>query len=228
MLLAVLGRGIQQISDGNWDVTEDLEVYDPAGAHLLKRVSFVDDHNPHCLVGGGQLNILAGVALHRKLGAELMVCGYAHRLPYLVAGDGPTDSEVGSACFRAGLEAEGLPLPEILVWPRDKVMPDRSNTARELLNMFELALQRGSKHVSVVTVALHLPRTILFARHHVRERPDFRALEISFYASEQVLVEANPGLYATRVLALQMSQAYARTAFYERRGVLAFLSGTYR
>ncbi|MEK7125796.1 MAG: hypothetical protein AAB880_02655 [Patescibacteria group bacterium] len=228
MLLAVLGRGVQEISDGNWDVTEDLEVCDPAGAHFLKRVPLVDDHNPHCLVGGGQLSILAGVELHRKLGAELMVCGYAHRLPYLLECGGPTDSEVGSACFRAILDSAGLLLPEILVWPRDKVMPEKSNTARELQNMLELAVERGIEDVAVVTVAVHLPRTILFAQEIVRRQDHFQPLELSFYASEQVLAEANAGLYATRVLSLQMSQAYARTAFYERRGVQAWLAGIYR
>lgn len=226
MLLAILGRGSQEVAGSGWDVTEDLEVCGPTGAHLAVRVP-ADDQNPYCRVGGGELNLLAGAELHRKLGAALVVCGYGHRLPYLLECNGPSDSEVMSERFYAILNAECMSLPEVRVWHRDRVVPGNSNTQRELQNIFEFALERGIQRVAVVTVAVHLPRTILFARDHRHKNHAFRTLEISFHVSEQVLVEADPQRYIGRVLALQSSQSYIRTAFFERRGSQAFIEGRY-
>ncbi len=86
MLIAILGRGIQRVgSGGSWEVTEDLEVCAPDRTHLPDRVP-ADDQNPCCLVGGGELNLLAGLELHRRIGAIVAVCAYSHRAPYLGRG----------------------------------------------------------------------------------------------------------------------------------------------
>ena len=75
-LLAILGRGIQQIEeDKGWTLTEDLEVCDEKGGHLAVRVPS-DDNNPYCLIGGGELNLRAGIILCREQSDSLhtVVC----------------------------------------------------------------------------------------------------------------------------------------------------------
>lgn len=227
MLMAILGRGIQRSRGSvSWEFTEDLEVCAPDRTHLADRVH-ADDQNPCCLVGGGELNLLAGLELHRRTPAEIVVCAYSHRAGYLVETDGPSESEVMSARLTGFIHENRLRLPKIEVWSRDRFDEASSNTHCELENAFTLARERGIRRVSVVTVSVHLPRAMLFARDLTEKQGDFRNLEVSFFASEQVLVEACPRKYAPRVLALYASQAYARTAFYERRGSVAFLEGRY-
>ena len=227
MLIAILGRGIQRIQS-KWCLTEDLEICSPTGAHLVERIQ-VDDKNPHCVVGGGELNLLAGVELQRKMksGASVWVCGYTNRAPYLVEQNAPSESEIMSEILKQTLEKEELPLPKIEVWGPDRALEGRSNTQQELKNIFGLALAQGINEVMVITITVHLPRTISFAKDHLTQESNFQCLQVNFLASEQVLVEINPQLYARRVLDLYSSQAFLRSSFYEGRGVNAFLNGTY-
>ncbi len=120
-----------------------------------------------------------------------------------------------------------LPLPEVCAWDRDRPGKGPSNTHRELLNILLLAFERSIHRVSVVTVSVHVPRIVLFTRSIVEKNSGLGHIEVSFVASEQVLVEACPSKYAPRALALYASQAYTRTAFYERRGSIAFLEDRY-
>lgn len=226
MLLAILGRGIQKLPSGQWVLTEDLEVCSPTGAHLIERLP-IDDRNPHCLVSGSELNLLAGVEIHRTHPVQIVVCAYAARAPYLVDADAPSESEIMSNQLKLLIAQNNLAIPEIVVWPRDKVVSGISNTQRELRNIFELAVTKDIKKVVVVTVTVHLPRTISFAKDHLIKEKNFRDLRVNFLASEQVLVEASPRLYTCRVLTLYSSQAFIRSAFYEHRGIMAFLNGTY-
>ncbi len=225
MLMAILGRGIQRVN-GYWEMTEDLEVCAPDKSHLPDRVP-LDDANPDCLVGGGELNLLAGVEVHRRTPATVAVCAYAHRAPYLAKVGGPSESEVMSEKLSGLMNDRRLRLPEVCVWDRDRLGEDPSNTHRELANVFALACERTIADVHVVTVSVHLPRIAVFARSLTERDMRFRHLAVSLFASEQVLVEACPAKYAPRVLGLWGSQAYTRTAFYERRGTVAFLQGRY-
>ena len=125
MLLAILGRGIQRVN-GKWELTEDLEVCAPTGAPLVDHQP-VDDKNPHCLVGGGELNLLAGVELHRRHCAQIIVCAYGNKSPYLLETDAPSESEIMPQELHRLISLNSLPMPTIMVWPRNKVVAGRNN-----------------------------------------------------------------------------------------------------
>ncbi len=64
VLLAILGRGIQHPSPEStvWELTPDIELCDEKGAHLPFRAPENDD-DPRSIIGGGELNVLAGAIL---------------------------------------------------------------------------------------------------------------------------------------------------------------------
>ena len=233
MLIAVLGRGIQRqrqplgaVDTTFWAPTDDLEMCAPDGSHLVERLP-VDDHSPNCRIGGGELNLLAGAELYdRSIGETVFCCAYGNRSPYLVDVDGHSESEVMSVKLAGMINELGLELPLIVVWPKEKVVFGKSNTQRELQNIFELALKKGIIEVTIVTVAVHMPRTIAFAEYYLSDVCN-NSINVSYYASEQVLVESDYRKYAPRVLAMYKSLAFARTAYFEHRGTEAFLSGNY-
>src|SRR5271157_1264609 len=132
-ILAILGRGIQRHhKNGSWVLTEDLELCDEKSAHLAVRKP-ADDENPFCMVGGGELNLLAGIALYNQEGANIVVCAYGDRSEYLKSIDAPSESMVMSGYFLHACRTAN-----IRVWKKEMSMPGPSNTNRELKNIFEL------------------------------------------------------------------------------------------
>lgn len=227
-VLAILGRGIQKITPhGGWVLTEDLEMYGENGGHLIVREP-VDDKSTRCLIGGGELNLLAGLELFIREGAKTVVYAYGHRATYLREIDGPTESEVMSRRFAELLEKEhhGWREPRIVIWPRDRDVPGPSNTRAELENILELARENRGSEIAIVSVAVHLPRAMVFAEKH-QEKPAFRDQSLDFFSSEEILLEADAAKYAPRVLNIYASEAMRRTAEREAQGVQDFLAGKY-
>lgn len=225
-IIAVLGRGIQKNSeDGAWDLAEDTEICDERLAHLAVRVA-VDDTNPNCIIGGGELNLLAGLELYRRYGAKMVVCAYGDRSDYLKSIDAPSESMVMSDKFAPLAVYMGLPEPQIGVWTKDMTAPGRSNTDRELLNILELALRYDLTTIAVVTVSVHFCRSLVYSRNHLA-KPEFGCLAVEFFASESVLMEANPGLYGPRIQKMMGSLAYQRNLAREVYGINRILDGTY-
>lgn len=224
-VIAILGRGIRRLEPLGpcWVLTEDLEVYDDNGAHLRARVP-ADDENPNCLVGGGELNLHAGLALYQLEGSRIVVCAYGNRSAYLREAEAPLESVVMSKIFK-----DRAPLTQTSVWSEDDPTRFPSNSDRELQNIFEFAVSSrdfSRVRVAVLTVAVHLPRVMLFSKKHL-EAPEFENLRVSFFSAEQVFLETNPML-APRILALWSSKAFQRTAERELRGVRNFEAGNYR
>lgn len=238
LLLAVLGRGILC---PHFLPTEDIEVCDNKFAHRSVAISPDDDH-PNCIVGGSSLNLEAAHLLIWEHNPDVIVCAYGGRSPYLVSSDAPSESEVMTAALREQLEQLAVDYtgdsrpwlnctrPEFVVWPKDRPTPEgtRSNALQELINIFELALERGVKAVTIVTVTVQVPRVTLFANNHRRRRPEFQRLTVGTISSEEVLMDHDARRYAPRVAALFASKAFARTAKLEERGISDFLAGKYQ
>lgn len=236
-LLAILGRGIQKIEEkGPWVLTDDLEMCDEKGAHLPVRVP-VDDENPNCLVGGGNMNLVAGYWLGVEYQPRVVVCAYGGRSAYLQSVNGPTESVIMDRMLvnmlmeaaNSGGFTPGVHLfshGEFIAWPREKTVPGPSNTNRELQNIFELAVERGLTKVGVVTVAVHYARTLLMAERHL-VKPEFSHLEFQCYASEDVLLRVDSEMYGPRIRAMHFSKAFMRTLFREVRGINFLLAGNY-
>jgi len=219
-LLAILGRGIQRLPDGSWTVTEDLEICAENSAHLTDRVP-ADDENPHCLIGGGELNLLAGIQLHKRGFGDIVVCAYGDRSDYLKSIDAPSESMIVSDLF-----LKYCPNALIRVWTKEMSMPGPSNTNRELQNIFELAVKEKIDAVAIVTIDLHMPRTLVMAQRHLAKHK-FRRLDARFFVSEQVLAEADPKTYGQRRETLRRSKAMARNWAREQLGIFKVITDAY-
>ncbi len=222
-LLAVLGRGLKE-QNGKWFLTRDLERGNEQGMYCADNTP-IDDTDPHCLIGGGELNLFAGHKLCRQYAEtlKLMVCAYGARAPYLISADGPSESEIMT---RRLFELNPLgPLPEVAIWPHDRLADGRSNTDRELFNIFELAVERGYKSVGIVTISIHYARSLLMAQRHLQNQK-LSHLILQFFVSEDVLLRYDKK-WEERVRKMNGSKAFIRSLFLEQRGINALLAGTY-
>ncbi|MEK9180428.1 MAG: hypothetical protein AAB897_03380 [Patescibacteria group bacterium] len=231
-ILAVLGRGIQQNEPGGqWHLTGDIEVCDEKFAHLPVRVPENDD-DPHSIVGGGHLNLFAGIQLSRSLNPEVVVCAFGFRSNYLKSVNAPSESQVMSDEFEVlrGKQNYG---PTLHIFREDgggwSHVADRpSNTNQEIDNIFYWALNRDIYNVAIVTVTVHAARSLLMAQRHLSSgKPGYDKINLQFYASENVLLEANPQTWSARCQKLLGSRSFQRNFQLEQRGINALLSGKY-
>lgn len=224
-LLATLGRGIQRPDDVSlWVLTEDLEVLADDGAHPIIRRP-IDDFNPNCVIGGGELNLLASLELCKKYLPRLVVFAYAHRAKYLKKVDGPSESSVMYREFCRRCDSESLLKISVDVWPTKEDRDGLSNSRTEVINIIELALQKGYSSVGIVSVMIQLPRARLFAERYLKEKGIQNKVLVEFFSSELVLVQSDPVTYGPRVLKMFSSQAFARNAIREGNGVNNLLAG---
>lgn len=228
-ILAILGRGIQKLreSDPNseissWQLTEDLEVCTDLGAHLPVRVP-ADDNNPNCLVGGAQMNLEAGKVLIQQHAPQIVVCAYGDRSKYLKDVGGPSESEVMSeVLYRSRMTTKS----KLAVWQREHSTELASNTRQEILNIFDLAIERELTRIGFVTVGVHVPRTATFIAKHISTFPKYQHLSPVLFESEEVLLGSSDR-WKPRVDALRNSQAFSRNLANEFKGTLAALTGKY-
>ena len=229
MLLVVMGRGIQQETPGKWYLTEDLEVVaDDRGGHLPTRVP-QDDNNPLCLVGGGKLNVIAGMELYKKLNPELVTLAYGDRHPYLRDIGAPSENQVMTDAFLKLMKfvgAEGME-SRTARWTLTE-SETRPNSKREIQNSLELAAGVGIHDVTVVTVLVHAWRLSLFIKELQSEHPELRPLRINLVTSEEVLLEADPETFDQRIRNMHASEAFMRTIRTEGFGINHVLNGRYK
>ncbi|MBI2476195.1 MAG: YdcF family protein [Candidatus Taylorbacteria bacterium] len=201
--------------NGPWVLTEDLEVCDERSAHLPVRVP-ADDDNPFCMVGGGEMNLRAGIELIYKYGPTMVVCAYGGRSQYLESIGAPSESEVMSRELRYQIQYDleisswRPSLPSIVVWKRTRQLPVPSNTRQELLNIFDLAIEYEMTRVAIVTVGVHVPRAATYVAKHLSVYEKYRGLSPVVLESEEVLLAANREKYGPRVEALRNSKSFAR------------------
>lgn len=233
-LLAIMGRGIQRLNKesdvtnvASWVLTEDLELCDKESAHLPIRVS-PDDENPLCMVGGGELNLLAGIELVNLYKPTAVVCAYGHRSAYLASIDAPSESEVMSYHLRHSTRFSSLDEdPDIMKWERGRTVPGPSNTGRELLNIFDLALERGFETIGIVTVGVHVPRTAAYVAKHFSVHERYRSLTPIVLESEEVCLHSDEALWRPRVEALRASKSFARNWAREADGIQKIVRDVY-
>ncbi len=233
-LLAILGRGIQRLDPNSdstlissWALTEDIEICDSNLAHLTVRVP-KDDSNQSSIVGGGELNLRAGLEFIKKHQPRYVVCAYAHRAEYLLSVNGPTESEVISNLVNQAFRDEKIPSPNVLIWNRDRVLSGPSNTGVEVLNIFKLALEYGLQSVGIVTVGVHVPRTATYTAKHRSVHDKYRVLSVNILESEEILLRSNELLWGSRVEILRASQSFARNWAREADGIQKIIRDVYR
>jgi hypothetical protein len=224
-LIAILGRGIQQLfKDGPWVLTEDLETCDERSAHLPVRAP-VNDEDPHCLIGGGEMNLAAGACLVEKYRPLIAVCAYGGRSAYLESINAPSESEVMSTELRRALRANAR--TNIIVWNRDRQLPVPANTRQELLNIFDLAVEYKVPKIALVTVGVHVPRTAAYVAKHLSVYPQYRELSPVVLESEEVLLGLSRNHYAPCVEVMRNSKAFARNWAREADGISKIIRDVY-
>ncbi|MGC9598993.1 MAG: hypothetical protein ABSE18_01250 [Minisyncoccia bacterium] len=228
-LLAILGRGIQHPSatSQEWVLTPDLEICDKKGAHLAVRVP-ENDNVRNSVIGGGELNVLAGALLARKLRPQIVTCAYGARSKYLNSIGAPSESQIMTDAFLAEAKRQNGMVPEVNIFNEEEWKADASGTNRELYNVFSLATRLRVPKVAILTVAVHLPRTIVMAQEHLKKESKFKGITLECHASELVLLDADPAKYGDRVRRIFGSKSYARNLDREMSGINDLFAGKYK
>lgn len=235
-LIAILGRGIQkdkklvkkvkkESKKDPWVLTEDLEVCDKNSAHLVDRVP-MDDSNPYCMIGGGEANLLAGKLLMRQCMPKVVVCAYGHKAKYLEPEDFPNESGVMGEQLRPYLPS-GC---ELVTWERNRypspLVP--SNTRQEMLNVLDLALERGLSRIAFIAIGVHMPRAATYlSKHMTVYRDRYRNLSTVMLETEELLLSFDREKYSARVEAIRNSRAFARNWVREADGISKIVRDVY-
>jgi len=237
-MVAILGRGIQRLSaGGSWALTENLELCDTNSAHLPVRAP-IDDTSPYCMIGGGEMNLRAGLELIRQHKPKIVVCAYGGRSEYLESINGPSESEVMSEMLYLKMADDPHFMdrwggPDVRVWPRTRQLPVPSNTRQELLNIFDLALEHDSifmqnfPNVAIVTVGVHVPRTATYVAKHLSTNPKYQSLCPVVFESEEVLLAVDRNKFAPEVEAMRNSKSFARNWEREATGISKIVRDVY-
>lgn len=229
-IIAILGRGTQRRwENGPWVLTEDLEMCDQRSAHLPVRVP-VDDEHPYCMVGGAEMNLRAGIELIVQYKPKIVVCAYGGRSEYLIILDAPSESEVMSNHLVEVMNEMTMfgGVPDVIISKRQWGHPFPTNTRQELLNIFDMALERCLMTIAIVTVGVHVPRAATYVAKHFSVYPKYRHLSVVILESEEVLLAANRDKYCLRVEALRNSKAFARNWEREAVGISKIVRDVYR
>lgn len=237
--VAILGRGIQRLNAkspvgyiNSWALTEDLELCDETSAHLPVREP-ADDGNPFCMIGGGDMNFDAGLELVYRYKPKVVVCAYGGRSGYLESVNGPSESEVMSNRLMIQIEnnhsvqAWQPGFPEVVIWKRDRQLPFQSNTRQELLNIFDLALERNLSRIALVTVGVHVPRTNAYIAKHFSVFEKYRDLSPVLFESEEILLSKDREKNTVRVEAMRRSESFKRNWAREADGIQKIVRDQY-
>ena len=222
-----------QKSVESYFLTPDLEVCDDHSAHYPVRPDCEEEDDmdsfPHCFVGGGELNMAAGIELVKNHKPSTVVCAYGARSGYLAdpSVDGPSESEVMTHLLLRQMHEEA---GEIITWPRDKPSPSGkpAHTGTEIGNILELALEDNCHTVAIVTVGVHVPRAALYLANYMsRDKQLAEKLMVTMFHSEEVLLAADYHRWAPRVAALRNSQAFKRNWAREADGMQKIVRDVY-
>ncbi len=234
-LLAIMGRGIQMHSPeldpedaDSWVLTNLLEITDERGRHLPVRHpqelnNDVDSH-PQARIGGSKFNVEAGAMLLKLRMPLLVVCAYGHRSPYLDSVNGPTESEIMS---RELTNLADDSQTEVMIWARERTRQVPSNTGSEVENIFELALERSYSEVCIVTVGVHVPRTMTYVSKYQSRHPRYRHLKVQVLESEELLKHRGKNV-KDEIDAMRVSSAFMRSWASEADGIQKIIRDVYK
>ena len=225
--LCVLGRGIERVKTryaSVWRPTRYLEQPSAGGGHSGTRHQAAL-HDATSLIAGGNANLLAACTLLDRLRRQghtpNLVIFAAGRPPYLSTGADPTLNE--------GIVMQDSFLRRASLNPRRTrliILTENRNTYDDITSTISLAVQRGISQIAVITVRVHIARSMEFAR----QTPDIKNhLRLSFLAAEDLLHERyrNHPCIVGALDAARTSAAYQRTAAREAHGLQALRTGTY-
>jgi len=225
--ICILGRGIEKVQTRAgfvWRPTRYIEKPTASGAHSGWRVPA--NPNDDCsIIAGAHANVIGGCELfhvsQRTCSGPKLVIFAAGRPAYLAAEPDPMLTE--GRVLREAFVRRAQPSTdvEIIILSRNR------DTRDDIDQTIRLAADRHIATVGIITVNIHLSRTIEFAR---RAAWDGKPIHLVFIGAEELLAER----YAkrSRVLAtlggVTETAAYRRTLAREESGLLALLEGRYK
>lgn len=231
-VICILGRGIEKVKTSSgyvWRPTRLIEKLSEKGWHTGYRLQGLDPDNEFTVIAGSNANVLAAIQLLEELikngNPPQLIIFAAGRPPYLVDDPDPTLSEgtILAAKFVRSIKIDEANMPEIAIQSRNK------NTRDDLEESLRLATEKGLKRLAVVTVSVHIERVREFFNLILKENPQFKNFDVSFFASEKVLLNRyrSVPLYKKLLARVEESAAYQETIEKERKGIEALRSGTY-
>jgi hypothetical protein len=212
---------------GSWALTKDFDIWDITPGVLRPEVlPPKNDDDPNSVIGGGELNLAAAVALYEYFNPYLTVFAYGNRSPYLLQRNYPSESEIMTHLFQ-GIIRERLGVnPRVDIFDEAARQVEGSGTFREVRNILELALTKNFDEVVLVTVLVHMTRVLGMVAKHL-QTPGLGNLrgKIQPEVSECVLMRFEPAQYANRVWELVSSKSYITNLRREAAALEAMRSG---
>jgi hypothetical protein len=188
-----------------------------------------NDDDPNSVIGGGELNLAAGMMLYDELNPQAIVFAYGDNSPALAAKGFPSESSVVSQIFVEKIKERWDETPNVIVFDSDdwKTEGKASGTFNEIRNILRLATRENVDEVVIVTILLHMTRAAGMLEQHLRD-PGFTALrkKVRFEVTETVLLRTDPDNYAERIWEIFGSQSYLRNLQREANGLVALRKGT--
>lgn len=232
-LLAVLGRGMGRkapeeplkptMDYDHWDIT-------PGGKGRSLVFMGKNEEDPDCVLGGGELNLAAGLVLYEELNPEYVVFAYGKNSPSFEEAGYPTESHVVSTIFRKMVKKRTGGIAPVIVFNADfwqaHGKETGSGTFNELRNIFLLANLFELDEVIIVSIHVHMTRALGMLARQLQD-PEFSGLrkKVRYETSEAVLLRADTEKYAERLLDLFGSQAWVRNSGREFAGLQAMYRG---
>ncbi len=232
-LLAVLGRGhMMEYPGGPFKPTRDFDNWVLGGDPSTARPDVLaekNDDDENSVIGGGELNLAAGLALYAELDPVAIVFAYGDNSPALAAKGFPSESSVVSQIFLETANKKFGETPNVLVFDAGfwDTKGKASGTFNEIRNILRLANHLEANEVVIVTILVHMTRAIAMLEKHLRD-PEFTTLrsKVRFEVTESVLLRVNPADYAERAWEIFGSKSYHRNLQRETNGLAALMKGT--
>jgi hypothetical protein len=228
--ICILGRGIEKVSTkcvDTWRPTQYVELPNAQGGHSGRRTPGVHLNDKVSLIAGAHANVVAACHLFQELRdkdlAPRIVVFAAGRPSYL--SDEPDQSLTEGRVLSEYFVRKIRPRPretEIIVFDHNL------DTQDDIRAFLSLATERQIGRAVVVTVKVHIPRAIEFAKQARRQNAN--SVAMAFLSSEEILARR----YAQRNAILktlshcEASGAYKRTLAREIKGIAALRAGQYK
>jgi hypothetical protein len=224
--ICVLGRGIERVKTNRtsvWRPTRYVEALAEVGTHTGKRSDGLTIDDSAAVIAGSNANTLAAIELFancRRAGkAPKLVIFAAGRPDYLANEPDKALTEGRILAERFVRSACPRPAETQIV-----VLNDNRDTRDDIAETLGLVASAGLRGLTVVTVAVHIPR----AREIARLSP-IPGVGMEFVSAEELLAgryrsRAWPPRFLERLVG---SAAYRRTMEREESGLVALRSGTY-
>jgi hypothetical protein len=195
------------------------------------------DRDPHMMadheeayVGGGNAVTLAGAEMYD----ELREAGSIPKLVIFAAGRAFYLKKKGTP---EGF-SEGIPMKEVFdrkarisEEQETIILGENKQTKDDIEGPLRIALERGYKSLAFLMLRMRIERAHAFYEKALDDQPEYRSIDTSFIAAEDLLVERykdHPELLSKILKEFEDSTAFKKTAEDEKGGTDALRSGQYK